>query len=477
MLGKSVAEGFDFHRDHILGTSFDLAISGSDEPSAKSAESAALEEIERLKAIFNLYDSESEISILNRSDSLVVSDELIEVVQTSEKWRQVTRNKFSARIGSILKKWKEARESGSLPHRPSLRVEADEIRRANVFIDPDANTIERPSNILWVTDAIAKGYIIDKAFAAALAACPNAEGILLDIGGDLRVFGNSPQGEAWKVGVAKPSAQADNTAPDVVVALAEGAIATSGHSARSFEIGGKTYSHILDSKSGWPVKASHAATVLAQDATTADALATAFTTMSAVASIELAESLQDVECLIYGYDGRQYASSGWRQSAASSTSMESSDSHWPEDYRLKVEYEVPKLKVSKYRAPYLAIWITDQERKLVKTLTMLGDNPRWTEENYVWWRRYARKEPLLVDAISQPSRTPGRYNLVWDGRDDFGERVPKGDYILNVEASREHGDHTLTQIELSLHDKKLRSRRKSEGELGSIRIEYGLAKR
>ncbi|MEM9159028.1 MAG: DUF2271 domain-containing protein, partial [Verrucomicrobiota bacterium] len=299
-----------------------------------------------------------------------------------------------------------------------------------------------------------------------------AGGILLDIGGDIRVSGDGKNGQPWKIGVMSPEGQADNEAPSVSVLLEGGAIATSGHSARSFEVEGKQYSHIIDSNTGWPVSGTHAATVVAPDALTADVLATAFTAMKVVKAIDLAESMEGVECLLSGYDGRQYYSEGWRGMTIANDSGVKAESLWPEGFGLSVDYEVPKLRVSKYRAPYIAIWVSGTDRSLVKTLIMLGENTRWAEENYYWWRRYARKAPSLVDAISQPSRRPGRYNIYWDGFDDFGNAVPQGDYVLNIEASREHGGRTMAKIELPLLKKKYRTRRKAEGELGGLVVEY-----
>ena len=477
LVEQIVAQDYTFHRDHILGTSFDFKIVVSNKASAELAEEAALKEIDRLNKIFSLYDSQSEISRLNKAESLVVSDDLLELIEKCEEWRAVTGNIFSARIGSIVQEWREAEKSGVLPDRPSLRIEADDIRRANVSIDSDTNTIKKDSVIVWATDAIAKGYIIDKAFEAAILVSPDASGMLMDIGGDIRLMGESSKGGPWKIGVPEPQLQIDNALPKLTVALSQGAIATSGHSARSFEIDGISHSHIIDTKSGWTVEASHSATVLAPTAAMADVMATTFTAMNAVESINLVEKLPGVECLIYGYDGRQFVSSGWRQQEIVSVSGDVQEDAWPNNYELAVEYEVPKLKVSKYRAPYVAVWITDSERKLVKTLTMLGDSPRWTEENYVWWRRYARKEPLLVDAISQPSRKPGRYRILWDGVDDFGHLIPQGDYILNIEFSREYGGHSMAKIDLPLYGKKHRSHRKAEGELGFVRVVYARAKK
>jgi len=50
------ATEFYFHHDHIIGTSLDLWITTTDEAAAESAEQAILDEIERLRRIFSLYD-------------------------------------------------------------------------------------------------------------------------------------------------------------------------------------------------------------------------------------------------------------------------------------------------------------------------------------------------------------------------------------------------------------------------------------
>ncbi|MCH6256327.1 DUF2271 domain-containing protein [Puniceicoccaceae bacterium K14] len=467
------AEEHRFHRDHILGTSYDLTVVVDDPDIAQATEAAVIQEIERLTAILNLYDSESEISRLNRADAMIVSEDLFAVLKISEHWRKVTRNVFSARIGGLLDVWKRARKEGKLPDRPSLRVQADEIRSAKLVLNEDSREVTRPKEITFATDAVAKGYIIDKAFEVAESVAADASGILLDIGGDIRVLGAAAGGDPWTLGVSTPEIQNDSAAPVQAVALSVGAMATSGHTARSFEINEKKYSHIIDTKSGWPAPRMHSATVVSKNATTADLLATAFTAMNATTAINLAEDLPDVECLILDVDGRRYSSPGWADYSKPLPGKKTRDaSLWPDGFSLILDYEIPKKKVSKYRAPYLSIWVTDADRNLVKTLIMLGDETRWMEENYVWWRRYARKESSLVDAMSQASRKPGRYQLIWDGYDDFGNPISQGEYTLNIEASREHGEHTLAKIELLIGGKKQRIRRKADGELGPIRIEY-----
>ena len=137
LVEQIVAQDYTFHRDHILGTSFDFKIVVSNKASAELAEEAALKEIYRLNKIFSLYDSQSEISRLNKAESLVVSDDLLELIEKCEEWRAVTGNIFSARIGSIVQEWREA----------------DDIRRAKVSIDSDTNAIKKDSVIVWANIA------------------------------------------------------------------------------------------------------------------------------------------------------------------------------------------------------------------------------------------------------------------------------------------------------------------------------------
>ncbi len=83
----------------------------------------------------------------------------------------------------------------------------------------------------------------------------------------------------------------------------------------------------------------------------------------------------------------------------------------------------------------------------------------------------------MVDHIAKPTRPPGRYELSWDGVDDHGRPVEQGDYILHVEASREHGGHQYEKIPLTLRDEALKERVAAGSELGQINITFGSGER
>ncbi len=96
--------------------------------------------------------------------------------------------------------------------------------------------------------AIAKGYIVDRACAAALAPGRGLHGLLLNVGGDLRVRGEAPR----TLGIAAPWTDSESTEPIAFLEVKERAVSTSGSSQRGFRINGQWCSHILDPRSGLP---------------------------------------------------------------------------------------------------------------------------------------------------------------------------------------------------------------------------------
>jgi thiamine biosynthesis lipoprotein len=122
---------------------------------------------------------------------------------------------------------------------------------------------------------IAKGWGIDRAVEAMRQA--GCLGGLVDVGGDVRCFGPSPRGRPWRVGVRNPF---DPAGPYFgTLAIAGGAVCTSGNYERYAEIDGKRYSHIIDPRTGRPVDFAPSVTVVAPTTAVADGWATALSVL------------------------------------------------------------------------------------------------------------------------------------------------------------------------------------------------------
>lgn len=72
--------------------------------------------------------------------------------------------------------------------------------------------------------------------------------------------------------------------------------------------------------------------------------------------------------------------------------------------------------------------------------------------------------------VTSPTRLPGRYKLVWDGRDEQGSVIPPGDYQLMLEASREHGEHDYLNIPFTIEEGMQNVEHEGQGELGDLHL-------
>jgi thiamine biosynthesis lipoprotein len=103
------APTWSFHLDHVLGTSFDMAVAAPSQAEAQFAFAAATTEIARLDRILSGWREDSELSALNRASAMQVSPELFAVVSACEGWRARTGGAFSARLGHAEQAWAGAR--------------------------------------------------------------------------------------------------------------------------------------------------------------------------------------------------------------------------------------------------------------------------------------------------------------------------------------------------------------------------------
>ncbi|HYV36505.1 MAG TPA: FAD:protein FMN transferase, partial [Gemmataceae bacterium] len=185
----SAAE-FYFHHDHIIGTSLDLCVVAPNENAAFACEQAVLKEIERLRLVFSTYDPASEISRLNRSTSPVsVSPELLEVLHLYEAMHERSQGAFNGQLGELVSTWKAAEKAGTEPDPAVLEEIVLHINQPGWKIDELHHTVIRLTNQPLDLNSIAKGYIIQRAALAARNSVPSLQGLLLNLGGDLYVWG------------------------------------------------------------------------------------------------------------------------------------------------------------------------------------------------------------------------------------------------------------------------------------------------
>ncbi|CAD9197215.1 DUF2271 domain-containing protein [Acinetobacter bohemicus] len=462
-----------FHRDHILGTSLDVVVQGVSKQEAKRAVDAIEKEISQLDQVLSTWRNDSEITALNNNKQANVSAELFEVIAACETWRDKTCGAFDARLGQLITLWEQSQGVVKLDEATRTQV-LNQLQSDSVKLDAEQRSIAIDSAVKFAPDAYAKGYIIDRALVAARQAVPSIEGLLVDIGGDIRVWGNAPQKEGWKIGVQDAFVHNDNSAPQQVLNLNDQAIAFSGQGYRT--LAGQ--SHLIDPKTGMPLQQVEQCVVVGTCVADADALATALAAMTPSEGLALIETLIGYEAKVTLTDGQVHQSSGWnslvqmpQHAEMRTVAASQSSAKWPAGYQAVIDLTIPKMDVEKYRAPYVSVWVTDANKQIVRTLAVWGKDEKWINSNYVWWRRYGRQMPNL-DAVAKPSRQPGQYKLAWDGKDETGKAVAAGKYLIHIETSREHGEHSYQTFDLDVKAKGSNQTLPAQKEIGAVKLNF-----
>lgn len=453
-----------FDLEGVLGSSLQVDLYNVSEQQAELAIKSLQFQANRLEDALSNWRGDSAISRLNQHGKLAdVPQPLKEVVDLCQHWYRQSAGKFSCRLGKLRQKWQRAEQQQQRPDRVAMRYLARDIHSLKQAVRLQQGQLELADNVLLDVAGVAKGYIIDQLMIGLREQLPQASAIKLDIGGDI-LFWGLPEGRSyWQAALPNKGLPDDTTQVARQVQIPAMAIAASGHQRRYYQIEGTRFSHILQSAQGWPMYEAPSAVVLAKDAATADAVATTLCTYSATEGIDWVNQLEDVEAQITVSD-LTLSSSGWHRFAGLTAPQSG-----PEV--MTIDYQIPNIRSEKYHRPYLAMWVSDKQQRLVKQLLLLGESERWVKENRRWWHKVGRKTPALVDAFARPTRRPGHYQLRWHGLNNAGVGVTPGDYVLHMEAAREDGGHDYRKVNLVWGNSTQRIDLADQGELGKTHIE------
>jgi FAD:protein FMN transferase len=434
---------FVSHYENVLGTSLELKVLAPSEKDASLAEAAALNEIARLGKILSGYDTSSEFRhwMGTSGQPIKVSPELFEVLSLFDQWRLRSDGALDASAEVVTKLWKQAAARQRVPSLEELAAAVAEVKQPHWVLDLMAHTATRLDQTPLMLNSFAKSYIIKRATAAAMASGA-VHGMVVNIGGDLVVSGD------WKetVQISDPKADAENDAPMDRLLIRNKAVATSGNYRRGELIAGHWYSHIVDPRTGVPADGVISATVVAPSATDAGALATAFNVLSPSESIRLAAALPGVEYLIITRSGKQYCSPGWHALEVPAMITRPASSVRNDEFELVVNVEINLQKEGFAKRPYVAVWVEDENHAAVRTIAIWHERDRYLPELKSWYLKYRGlydTDKSALSTVSSATRSPGKYTLKWDGKDDQGNVVKPGTYTIKIEATREHGTYQL----------------------------------
>ena len=259
----------------LMGVPWTITVAGIDEAAARTAVAAAFAEVARLERVLSDYDPDSELSRLSAAAPMAgpvaVSEDLWRVLARAAEIRDATDGAFDVSVGPLTTLWRRARRSERIPPRERIDAALAAVGPAAVELDQARRTVRLPlAGTRLDAGGIGMGYAADRALE--VLARHGATAAMIDASGDIVVSDPPPGSDGWRI-ERHPLGRGAAHGPPLV--LANAAVTTSGDARQFVEIEGRRYSHVVDPRTGLGVPGPAAATVVARDGTTADALATA----------------------------------------------------------------------------------------------------------------------------------------------------------------------------------------------------------
>ncbi len=270
---------------------------------AQEAVEAGIEEINRLDALLSTGDENSEIYQLNQNGGGTVSDEVAYLIQRAMEVYESTGGLYDITIYPVMDLWGftnlDDDENFSVPDGEELAAclaNVDASRLVMTQEDDGSYTLVIPEGMQIDLGGIVKGYADD--IITGIYEEYGITGGIINLGGDVHVFGTKTDGSSWRVGIQDPE---DSDGYLGGLALTDLSVVTSGGYERYFddEETGIRYHHIIDPRTGYSAyNGLISVSVISEDGTLADALSTSIFIMGTEAAIKYCEE----NCESMGFD-------------------------------------------------------------------------------------------------------------------------------------------------------------------------------
>lgn len=246
---------------HLYADSADRAAIGAD---------AAAAEVLRLEHKYSRYRPDSFLAEINDAAmagrDVRIDRETATLLDHAFGCHVLSQGRFDITSGILREAWDFSDDVLPTPERVERllpRIGMDKLTWRSPWLSFDRAGMELDLG------GVVKEYAADRAAEAC-----RREGLdhgLVDLGGDIRIVGPQPDGQPWRIGIRHP---VEPETPMAIMELGCGGVASSGGYERFIEVDGVRYGHILDPRTGWPVRGLSAVSVAAESCLAAGSAST-----------------------------------------------------------------------------------------------------------------------------------------------------------------------------------------------------------
>lgn len=291
----------------LLGSPFEITLVGKDTTEINNNIDLAISELKRIENLISDWIPTSQVSEINRNAGIkpvVVPSELINLIERSIKISKLTDGAFDITYASMDKIWKFDGSMKSMPTPEEIKKSVEKVGFKNIIIDKGNSSVYlKTKGMKLGFGGIGQGYIADK--IKELLVSKGVVSGIINVSGDISTWGRQPNGNQWLIAIKNPLNKSKVFA---TFPLEDIAVETSGNYEKFVVFDGKKYSHIIDTRSGYPAQGVSSVTVFAKTTELADALATGIFVMGIDVGINLINQLPGVGCIMVDDNGKIYSS-------------------------------------------------------------------------------------------------------------------------------------------------------------------------
>ena len=240
------------HSLRLMGASIHLTIFHED------AQNLLLQSEQLLhlyKNRFSANDADSELMEINLQagkKAVQVHPDLFELIELGKKHSIAANSHLNIAIGPLVQTWRIGFSDAKLPSE-------EEIQRLLKITDPEEIFLNDSNREVYLSKegmridlgALAKGYIADKLKEFLVE--QGVQSGIIDLGGNILTIGENPTfHRPWRIGIQNPAL--DRGEHVAVVEVSDASVVTSGIYERQLVVDGKTYHHIFDRTTGYPME-------------------------------------------------------------------------------------------------------------------------------------------------------------------------------------------------------------------------------
>ena len=249
--------------ERLMGTTITVSIL---HPQADKLLTRCFELLRSYEHRFSANDTSSELMEVNHQagiSAVQVHPDLFELISLGTQHSQARNSHLNIAIGPLVQTWRIGFSDARKPDQGEIEQALTIIDPHQICLDPNQQTVFLKRKGMKIDlGALAKGFSAD--LLASYLRSQGIEQALIDLGGNILTLGQNPVSHRpWRIGIQNP--QLPRGEHLLVLSVTDKSVVTSGTYVRHLEVDGRSFHHIFDPQTGYPVETELASLTIISD--------------------------------------------------------------------------------------------------------------------------------------------------------------------------------------------------------------------